>query len=270
MSDQFSAGDFELAHQVNKGLDKLGEKSGALKRVEDAQNWLINRLEGNSSNWLEKLVVRLRPGRVFDEALDKAEWYEKGARKDALTGLMTGEAFTEELEKARLEAERGAKFVVMGFDLNGFKEVNDKYGPATGDNAIKIFARALEHVLREGDVVARRQAGGDEFYLLLNIGDGVESLDSFRDTISERIFARVNELMKGQDFDWQVKDNDNHDLKDSEGNYLFAKCGIVKIDEKNIPYPDGEENTQGWLMNRIESDIKIQQTAQKETLEIDR
>ncbi len=245
MSDR----DLDLAYKINAGMDKLGD-SLSLRRVQDAQNWLIAKLEGESSSWLEKLVTKIRPGRVFDQALDKAAWYEKGARKDVLTGLMTGEAFAEEYNKVKEEVERGVvdRVAVMGFDLNAFKEINDTYGHELGDEAIKVFARALEHVLRDGDVVARRQAGGDEFYLLLKIGDGVETLEQIRDIVSARVFERVEKLMKSQKFTWNVPDKQ------------YAKRGIIML-EKDQEMPDFQD---------LVREIEAQQAKEKEALGLSR
>lgn len=55
--------------------------------------------------------------------------------------------------------------VAVMFDLDGLKQINDKFGHEAGDLAIKDFARLLLKVFRDSDVVAR--VGGDEFCVLL-------------------------------------------------------------------------------------------------------
>jgi diguanylate cyclase (GGDEF)-like protein len=51
------------------------------------------------------------------------------------------------------------------FDLNRFKEINDRFGHAAGDCALQVFAQGLLLVFRESDVIGR--LGGDEFAVLL-------------------------------------------------------------------------------------------------------
>lgn len=89
------------------------------------------------------------------------------AHHDALTGLANRAAFLERLTRAlarwRHRPER--LFAVLFIDIDGFKDVNDKYGHAGGDEVLAAFATALSHWLRPGDYIARMS--GDEFTVLL-------------------------------------------------------------------------------------------------------
>ncbi|HGL6715643.1 sensor domain-containing diguanylate cyclase [Burkholderia contaminans] len=58
---------------------------------------------------------------------------------------------------------------LLFFDLNDFKSINDRFGHAEGDRALKAFADTLTGALRDGDVIAR--LGGDEFVVLLSATD---------------------------------------------------------------------------------------------------
>jgi diguanylate cyclase (GGDEF)-like protein len=51
------------------------------------------------------------------------------------------------------------------FDLNNFKQINDRFGHPAGDQVLKVFAERLGEAIREVDLSAR--LGGDEFMLLL-------------------------------------------------------------------------------------------------------
>jgi diguanylate cyclase (GGDEF)-like protein len=54
---------------------------------------------------------------------------------------------------------------LLFFDLNNFKQINDRYGHAEGDRALRFFADSLLAVFRESDVIGR--LGGDEFVVFL-------------------------------------------------------------------------------------------------------
>jgi diguanylate cyclase (GGDEF)-like protein/PAS domain S-box-containing protein len=85
---------------------------------------------------------------------------------DGLTGLPNRSLLEDRLAQAIASAERhGHSFAVLFVDLDGFKEVNDRYGHDRGDEFLKEMARRLADVVRGGDTVARM--GGDEFVLLL-------------------------------------------------------------------------------------------------------
>lgn len=88
------------------------------------------------------------------------------ADTDHLTGLLNRRAFVERLEKVVVRARRVETPVAVAFlDLDRFKRVNDDHGHAAGDAVLIGVARALEDVIRGGDVAAR--IGGDEFAALL-------------------------------------------------------------------------------------------------------
>jgi diguanylate cyclase (GGDEF)-like protein len=87
------------------------------------------------------------------------------ALRDPLTGLANKRLLEERIEAAISSKRRGADgFAVLMIDLDHFKRVNDLLGHPTGDETLKIAAKRLEAVVREGDTVAR--FGGDEFLIL--------------------------------------------------------------------------------------------------------
>ncbi|MFL5955542.1 MAG: diguanylate cyclase [Gaiellaceae bacterium] len=91
---------------------------------------------------------------------------ERQALVDSLTGLANRRSFEEKL---RVELARAARFhdsvCVVFADLDDFKQVNDRYGHAAGDEVLKAFAAALRATVRETDVAGRW--GGEEFALVL-------------------------------------------------------------------------------------------------------
>jgi diguanylate cyclase (GGDEF)-like protein len=85
---------------------------------------------------------------------------------DPLTGLYNRRFGQERLQEELARAERrGHDLAVLVFDLDSFKQINDEYGHAAGDLALKEFSRRLKRAIRACDVPVR--LGGDEFLLVL-------------------------------------------------------------------------------------------------------
>ncbi|MDR6841462.1 diguanylate cyclase domain-containing protein [Pseudoxanthomonas sacheonensis] len=88
------------------------------------------------------------------------------ARLDSLTGLANRRQFDERLTHALGRPRRqGLAVALMYMDIDHFKQVNDSYGHAAGDEVLRIFGQRLSACVRSGDLVAR--LGGDEFVVLI-------------------------------------------------------------------------------------------------------
>jgi len=85
---------------------------------------------------------------------------------DGLTGMLNRRAFFERADSARQLALRLRKpIALLMLDIDHFKQLNDGFGHACGDEALKVFADTARGVLREHDIVGR--LGGEEFALVL-------------------------------------------------------------------------------------------------------
>jgi diguanylate cyclase (GGDEF)-like protein len=92
------------------------------------------------------------------------------ASTDRLTGLSNRRALEADfLREAARAARTGESIAIVLIDLNRFKDINDVYGHAAGDDALVGIAERMRRVLRASDVAAR--IGGDEFLLLLPCAD---------------------------------------------------------------------------------------------------
>ncbi len=91
---------------------------------------------------------------------------QQAALSDSLTGLPNRRAFLETAGKLMSIGRRHQRAMsLVIFDLDRFKQINDGFGHAAGDEALMYFAAILRRCLREGDLVARM--GGEEFIALL-------------------------------------------------------------------------------------------------------
>jgi diguanylate cyclase (GGDEF)-like protein len=89
------------------------------------------------------------------------------AYSDTLTGLPNRRALDERLEEEVLSARRNSySFAVIMMDLDGFKDVNDTYGHAIGDNVLRMVFNQMARGVRNTDFLARY--GGDELTLILS------------------------------------------------------------------------------------------------------
>lgn len=100
-------------------------------------------------------------------ALEKAnEELRRLATQDALTGLANRRHLLARTEQLRAVAARHRRALsVVAFDVDHFKQVNDTYGHAVGDDVLREVAQALRDTLRVTDIAGRM--GGEEFVVVL-------------------------------------------------------------------------------------------------------
>ena len=103
--------------------------------------------------------------------------------KDDLTGLYNRRGFLALADRQlKLARRSGSSLLLFFIDVDGLKEINDVFGHAEGDAALKRMAEALETTFRDSDVIAR--LGGDEFAVLAIEASG-QSESAIRDRLIE-------------------------------------------------------------------------------------
>lgn len=117
---------------------------------------------------------------------------------DGLTGVVTRSVFTSRLEGMLAKAPSDRSLWALCFiDLDDFKTINDTYGHAAGDEALKRVGRLLREYERRYEGLAGRY-GGDEFVVLLTDIDGEDELRAILAEMIEKLHigigvAQVNE-----------------------------------------------------------------------------
>ena len=108
------------------------------------------------------------------------------ALHDDLTGLFNRKYANTAI--AQLSADATQKHSVMFLDLNGFKEVNDRFGHAAGDTVLKRIARRLLDNVSASATVARW--GGDEFVVILP-GADTQAATTLADVLHKNVFEHA-------------------------------------------------------------------------------
>jgi diguanylate cyclase (GGDEF)-like protein len=101
--------------------------------------------------------------RQLAEALERIQVL---ATRDELTGLVNRRHLQELLQAEELRSRRSGRTLCLAMlDLDHFKEVNDRYGHAGGDEVLRAFARIAARSARRSDLFGRW--GGEEFVWVL-------------------------------------------------------------------------------------------------------
>ncbi len=107
------------------------------------------------------------------------------AQVDGLTGIGNRSSFDERIVEELAHRDRsGENLTVALCDLDHFKQVNDNYGHAAGDEVLRGIARLFTTMLRKEDIACRY--GGEEFAILLRDADAAQAtqvLDRIRTTL---------------------------------------------------------------------------------------
>lgn len=135
----------DLQGKTEALLEETDEVAQDRRQLEDRLNAALRKLE----------VLRGQLGRLGREV-----------RQDPLTGIGNRTSFNRNLRTAVIQAKRtAAPLTLLMVDIDNFKQFNDLHGHQMGDQVLKLVARQLATVARDGNEPARY--GGEEFVLLL-------------------------------------------------------------------------------------------------------
>lgn len=161
----------------------------------------------------ERLIEQLR---IAQQALQIT------ADTDALTGLPNRRALMQELERRlRQHAQANTQLLVGFIDLDGFKQINDRWGHVAGDRFLAEIAQRLRLAQRPEDYCAR--LGGDEFVILISLGHAFA--DESQDTVIDQIEQRLEAMTCGH---FQLDPAIGFD-------YQGPSIGLIRVDGNSNP-----------------------------------
>lgn len=136
--------------------------------------------------------------RDISEIKKREYWMTRQALYDTLTGLPNRRHLYQVLEQTITNPNPEERVAILFIDLDGFKEINDKYGHYVGDEVLKMVANRLTDTIRECDLVSRY--AGDEFVVLIKY---VQTCSIIKQ-ILERIIETINQPLLFEDMTLQV------------------------------------------------------------------
>jgi two-component system cell cycle response regulator len=115
---------------------------------------------------IARIELHLELARLQDELEAQNRLLERISSTDALTGLANRRAFDQALAMESKRSERHAQHLsLLLFDVDHFKQVNDRHGHLVGDHVLQELGRILRDRLRVTDTAAR--FGGEEFAVIV-------------------------------------------------------------------------------------------------------
>ena len=154
------AGNADLV--VSMAVD-ASERTSLVAALEHANATLEERVRARTAE-LERLNAE--NARLFCDLETKTKELERQSREDPLTGLSNRRDFFERLDVEMQRADHsGFPLSLAILDIDHFKDVNDRYGHAFGDQALCATAALLRQQCRSVDIVCRY--GGEEFAIAL-------------------------------------------------------------------------------------------------------
>ncbi|QCG99075.1 diguanylate cyclase [Azospirillum sp. TSA2s] len=157
------------SHQRLRVLERLRGGSGVtnmevqFKRADGSPFWTLFTV---NQAVIQGMAVNLAWIYDYTERRSMEEALRDMASRDPLTGIYNRRSF---MDMARAQLARAHRFheplSVFVLDVDHFKRINDTFGHATGDDALRMVAAGCQAILREYDILGR--LGGEEFVVVL-------------------------------------------------------------------------------------------------------
>lgn len=199
----------------------------------------------------------------------RAELFQRLAILDPLTGLYNRRFAMQQIVAEIARATRyNHKLTVIYFDINGLKSINDRYGHAAGDLALRGFADALRRSVRCSDITVRM--GGDEFLVILpecDVGDlprvlgrlGQPAVDYRGHRLELHYAAGHAEYVRGESAE-ELLERADHNAYDDKHSGSAEQQGIAA---RELDRQTEKLTTMGWLTASVAHDFNNLLTVMK-------
>lgn len=166
-TDKIASGSYDTNVDVDRN-----DVIGTLARSFNAMSKTVKRQQDDLAAANKQLDLELE--RALADLKDKNAQLEQLAATDPLTGLYNRRHFGRVLEQLFAESSRyGDDLACVMIDLDGYKQLNDRFGHSIGDQLLVVVGQVIAANMRRMDIAARY--GGDEFILLLPRATAVEA-----------------------------------------------------------------------------------------------
>lgn len=154
---------YYLADKHGKTMVLHSKKFDSANGVTESQYEIVDKKPLTEAEH-DQLVIK--HAHLFALAQEREHLYRQEAQTDALTGLANRRKLMERGASAiHLARCRGEPLTVLMIDIDHFKRVNDTFGHAVGDAALRTVADLCRKAIRQTDIAAR--FGGEEFVIVL-------------------------------------------------------------------------------------------------------
>ncbi len=205
-----------LAHTVSQPIEELADAARRIELREGEPRYPqttrvleVQQLEQSIRSMTASLLAREQELETLNHTLEAQvlqrthalaaanEELERMATHDALTGLHNRRHCDERLAERMAVGQRtGRAFALLVLDADHFKQINDRFGHATGDAVLQQLAQVLRAHTRSTDLLARY--GGEEFVVVLpeneTVDDAVAAAEKIRVAVDKGMFAEVGHV----------------------------------------------------------------------------
>lgn len=189
--------------RVLRGIDRVGAQAHSesvnqveanrqeLRQKQNLQKWLATALFVLIAALLGLAAIQNRfLSKANKKAMRAAKDFSYLAHHDSLTGLPNRMAFNKKFESL-LEKWRGSpdlQIAVLAIDLDGFKDINDRLGHASGDALLKEVAKRMaEACANFSNGIMAARIGGDEFVVILDATGGADEIADQTESILSQL-----------------------------------------------------------------------------------